>query len=101
MRDAALIGAPVPHNLLAAFANPKVLLLGVIGLLGNGAGTGLLLSAPAVLSATEWNRFLAGVCVGLKVYIERITQMSSICAARGQSGGGAVAVVLDNLCETE
>jgi ACS family tartrate transporter-like MFS transporter len=50
-RDAALIGAPVRHNLLAAFANPKVLLLGVIGLLSNGAGNGLLLSAPAVLGA--------------------------------------------------
>ena len=50
-RDSALIGAPVRHNLLAAFANPKVLLLGVIGCLGNGAGNGLLLSAPAVLGA--------------------------------------------------
>ena len=50
-RDAALIGAPVRHNLLAAFANPRVLLLGAIGLLGNGAGNGLLLSAPAVLIA--------------------------------------------------
>jgi len=50
-RDAALIGAPVRHNLLAAFANPRVLLLGTIGLLGNGAGNGLLLSAPAVLVA--------------------------------------------------
>ena len=50
-RDAALIGAPVRHNRLAAFANPRVLLLGAIGLLGNGAGNGLLLSAPAVLVA--------------------------------------------------
>ena len=50
-RDAALIGAPVRHSLLAAFANPRVLLLGAIGLLGNGAGNGLLLSAPAVLIA--------------------------------------------------
>jgi ACS family tartrate transporter-like MFS transporter len=50
-RDAALIGAPVRHNLLAAFANPRVLLLGAIGLLGNGAGNGLLLSAPAMLIA--------------------------------------------------
>ena len=33
------------------FANPKVLLLGSLGLLGNGAGNGLLLSAPAVLIA--------------------------------------------------
>jgi len=49
-RDAALIGAPVRHSLWAALANPKVLLLGAIGLLGNGAGTGLILSAPAVLS---------------------------------------------------
>jgi ACS family tartrate transporter-like MFS transporter len=50
-RDAALIGAPVRHNLLAAFANPKVLLLGTIGFLGNGAGNGLALSAPAMLGA--------------------------------------------------
>ena len=50
-RDAALIGAPVRHNLLAAFANPKVLLLGSLGFLTNGAGGGLLLSAPAVLIA--------------------------------------------------
>ena len=50
-RDAALIGAPVRHTLLAAFANPKVLLLGMIGCLGNGAGNGLALSAPAVLAA--------------------------------------------------
>jgi len=50
-RDAALIGAPVRHNLPAAFANPRVLLLGSIGFLGNGAGNGLLLSAPAVLIA--------------------------------------------------
>src|SRR6185295_2435539 len=50
-RDAALIGEPVRHNLLAAFANPRVLLFGLIGLLGNAAGNGLLLSAPAVLIA--------------------------------------------------
>lgn len=50
-RDAALIGAPVRHNLLAAFANPKVLLLGAIGFLGNCAGNGLALSTPAVLGA--------------------------------------------------
>ena len=50
-RDAALIGDPVRHSLLAAFANPRVLLLGSLGFLGNGAGNGLLLSAPAVLIA--------------------------------------------------
>jgi MFS family permease len=42
---------PVRHSLVAAFANPRVLLLGSVGLLGNGAGNGLLLSAPAVLIA--------------------------------------------------
>jgi ACS family tartrate transporter-like MFS transporter len=51
-RDAELIGAPVKHNLLAAFSNPRVLLLGATGLFGNGAGGGLLLSAPAVLIAS-------------------------------------------------
>src|SRR4029079_18115236 len=50
-RDAALIGHPVRHNLLAAFANPNVLLLGSLGFLGNGAGHGLFVWAPAVLSA--------------------------------------------------
>jgi ACS family tartrate transporter-like MFS transporter len=50
-RDSALIGDPVRHSLLAAFANPKVLLLGAIGCVGNGASNGLLLSAPAVLVA--------------------------------------------------
>jgi len=50
-RDAALIGDPARHNLFAAFRNPRVLLLGSLGFLGNGAGNGLLLSAPAVLIA--------------------------------------------------
>jgi ACS family tartrate transporter-like MFS transporter len=49
-REAALIGAPVRHNLRAAISNPMVLLLGAIGLLINAAGTGFVLSAPAVLT---------------------------------------------------
>lgn len=49
-RDAALIGAPVRHNVWAALGNPMVLLFGALGLLANGAGVGLILSAPAVLS---------------------------------------------------
>jgi ACS family tartrate transporter-like MFS transporter len=49
-RDAALIGVPVRHNLRAVLGNPMVLLLGAIGMLVNGAGAGLVLSAPAVLS---------------------------------------------------
>ncbi len=48
--EAALIGPPVRHNVRAALSNPMVLLFGSIGLLGNVAGTGLVLSAPAVLS---------------------------------------------------
>src|SRR4029079_6751696 len=52
---------PVRHNLLAAFANPKVLLLGSLGFLGNGAGNGLLLSHRAVLMA---GTVLAPVHVG-------------------------------------
>jgi len=65
-RDAALIGEPVRHSFLAAFANPRVLLLGVIGLLGNGAGNGLLLSAPAVLVAgTGFDTLRVGSLVSL------------------------------------
>lgn len=50
-RDAALVGPPVHHNLLSAFANTRVLMLGSLGFLTNLAGNGLLLSAPAVLVA--------------------------------------------------
>ena len=49
-RDAAAIGAPVRHTLWSALRSPMVLLLGAAGLLGNGAGNGLILSAPTVLS---------------------------------------------------
>jgi MFS family permease len=75
-RDAALIGAPVRHNLLAAFANPRVLLLGSLGFLGNGAGGGLLLSAPAVLIAgagldTTQVGFLVSLGGGLGVHFHR------------------------------
>ena len=50
-KEVALIGAPVRHTLRAAFSNPMVPLLGAIGLLLNAAGTGFVLSAPAVLTA--------------------------------------------------
>lgn len=48
--EAALIGAPVRHDVRAALRHPMVLLLGAMGLLLNAAGTGFVLSAPAVLS---------------------------------------------------
>ncbi len=50
-RDHALLGPPGGHNFLAAFVHPKVLLFGCVGLLGNGAIGGLILSAPAILVA--------------------------------------------------
>lgn len=50
-RDAALIGAPVEHSVLAILRNPMVALLGTIGLLLYGSGIGLSLFAPTVLSA--------------------------------------------------
>ena len=49
--ERALIDEPRHRHLLAAFANPMVLLLGVIGFLIIGANTTLTLSAPAVLIA--------------------------------------------------
>ena len=49
-REQARIGAPARHNVLAAFANPRVLLLGVIGFLLIGAITTFILSAPMVLA---------------------------------------------------
>jgi len=49
-RDADVIGAPVRESLWATLGNPKVIMLGALGLLLNGAGFGLILSAPKVLS---------------------------------------------------
>lgn len=47
---ATRIAAPAQHNLLASLSNPLVLLLGLMGMLGNAAVFGLILSAPTVLS---------------------------------------------------
>ena len=49
-REQARIGAPARHNVLAAFANPRVLLLGAIGFLLIGAITTFILSAPMILA---------------------------------------------------
>lgn len=49
-REQARIGAPVRHNVLAAFANPRVLLIGAIGFLLIGAITTFILSAPMILA---------------------------------------------------
>jgi ACS family tartrate transporter-like MFS transporter len=49
--DAAKVGEPPSHNILAALRHPLVLQLGLIGFLGIGAFYALTLSAPAVLIA--------------------------------------------------
>jgi ACS family tartrate transporter-like MFS transporter len=49
--EAASIGEPSSHNVLAAFRNPRALMLGVIAFLLLGATTSFNLSAPAVLIA--------------------------------------------------
>lgn len=48
-REQALIGEPPSHNVLAAFRNPRVLLMGVIGVLIIGAVITFNLSAPMIL----------------------------------------------------
>lgn len=48
--EQARIGVPARHNVLAAFANPRVLLLGAIGFLLIGAITTFILSAPMILA---------------------------------------------------
>jgi len=50
-QDAALIGAPVGHNVWGTVTNPMVLLFGAIGIVLNLFGACLTLFAPAVLSA--------------------------------------------------
>lgn len=65
-REQARIGEPARHNVLAAFRNPRVLLLGAIGFLLIGAITTLVLSAPLLLSeATGWSTTNVGYLVSL------------------------------------
>jgi ACS family tartrate transporter-like MFS transporter len=48
-REQARIGEPAGHNFLAAFKNPRTLLLGAIGFLNIGAIVTFILSAPILL----------------------------------------------------
>lgn len=49
--EQAAYGAPAPHNPLLAMRNPRVLVLGLFGMLLMGAVTTLVLNAPQVLAA--------------------------------------------------
>ncbi len=49
-REQALIGLPAEHNVLAAFRNPRVLLLGLFGCLLMGVVTTIILNAPLILA---------------------------------------------------
>jgi MFS transporter, ACS family, tartrate transporter len=51
-REAALIGEPSSHNPLASLANPKVLLLSLLGFFYIGVTSTVALSAPLLLLAT-------------------------------------------------
>ncbi|NBW75789.1 MAG: MFS transporter [Sphingomonadaceae bacterium] len=51
-REQALIGEPARHNVLAAFRNPRVLLLGAIGFTAMCVVTTIVLNAPLVLAET-------------------------------------------------
>lgn len=48
-KEQARIGAPVRHNILAAFRNPRVLLLGLFGFLLIGVITAINLNVPLIL----------------------------------------------------
>lgn len=65
-REQARIGEPASHNVLAAFRNPRVLMLGAIGFLLIGAITTFILSAPMILiAATELDVTGAGYLVAV------------------------------------
>jgi ACS family tartrate transporter-like MFS transporter len=49
-REQAAIGGAGGHNVLAAFRNPRVLLLGALGFMLIGAITAFILNAPAILA---------------------------------------------------
>ena len=64
--DAARLGPPAPHHMLAALRDPLVLQLGVIGFLLISSFYALTLSAPKVLIAgTGWDVSHVGYVVGL------------------------------------
>ncbi len=64
-REAALIGEPPAHNVLASLANPKVLLLSATGFLHIGVMTTVILSAPLMLMAlTGFDTQHVGYVVG-------------------------------------
>jgi len=64
--DAARLGPPQPHHLLAALRDPMVLRLGMIGFLSISTFYALTLSAPKVLIAgTGWDVTHVGYLVGL------------------------------------
>ncbi len=64
--EQARLRQPVGHNVLTAFRNPRVLLLGVIGFLLIGAITTFILSAPLLLAgATGLDATRVGYLVSL------------------------------------
>ncbi len=50
-REQARIGEPAKHNVIAAFRNPRVQLLGLFGCLVIGVVTTIVLNAPMILSS--------------------------------------------------
>ena len=65
-REQARIGAPVRHDVLAAFRNPRVLLLGAIGFLLIAVITTVILNAPLILrDATTLDAKAIGYLVAL------------------------------------
>ena len=65
-REQARIGEPAGHNVLAAFRNPRVLILGAIGFLLIGVITTVILNAPLILQgATTLNAKWIGYVVAL------------------------------------
>ena len=65
-REQARIGEPSGRNVIAAFRNPRVLLLGLIGFLLIGTVTTIILNAPLILQgATGLDAKSVGYLVGL------------------------------------
>jgi ACS family tartrate transporter-like MFS transporter len=65
-REQARIGAPASHDILAAFRNPRVLLLGYFGFLLIGVVTAINLNAPLILQeATTLDAKRIGYVVAL------------------------------------
>ena len=91
-KEQARIGEPAGHNVLAAFRNPRVLLLGLFGCLLIGVITTIILNAPLILqgaTALDDNAICYVVALGGLLGAAAILVLSNHADRHGDRWGNA------------